>query len=265
MIMQDPTRVAFLISGSGSTMEAAIKAAKNDTLPGISPVVVISSNKKALGISKAQALGIPTKIIERKQFETPEMFGEELLRICQEYDVELISANGWLPLTPGNVIQTFKNKIINQHLGPLDPGRGFDFGGVGMYGLRVMASRFIFEWGINDIAPWTEATVHFVTEEFDKGDLVHTTKVSLPLPEKQFSLDELKNNRELQTYLKETVINFQKEFLPIEHQTVIAALSLFSFGKIPEGFQRSTPLIEEKDKIVLEKSKQLAIELFPTG
>lgn len=265
MIMQNPTRVAFFISGSGSTMEAVIKAVKNNSLVGISPTVVISSNKNALGLAKAQAFGIPTFIVEKKSFDTPQQFGDELIKICKDHAVELISNNGWLPLIPKNVTDQFRGKIINQHLGPLDPGRDFDFGGTGMYGLRVMAARFIFEWGINDIAPWTEATVHFVTEAFDKGDLVHTTKVSLPLPEKQFSLDEFKSRVELQTYLKETVINFQKEFLPIEHQTVIAALSLFSFGKIPEGFHRDTPLIEEKDKKVLEKSKQLAIELFPTG
>lgn len=122
-------RLALLISGSGTTMEAVIKAYQEKRLLGIRPV-------------------------------------------------DLISQNGWMPLTPENVVKRYEGRAFNQHPGPLDPGRSkFDFGGKGMFGSRVTCARVAFEWVVGEKNPWTEATTHYVTEKYDEGDLLEHQNV----------------------------------------------------------------------------------------
>ena len=136
-------KIALLISGGGTTMEAIIKAAQNDTLKNVSPVLVIVSKESAGGLIKAKNLGISEKnilVINPKNFKTEEEFGEKIIKECEERKVDFIGQYGWLVKTPENVCEAFKGRIINQHPGPLDNGRS-DFGGAGMYGKRVHKAR----------------------------------------------------------------------------------------------------------------------------
>lgn len=246
-------------------MEAVIKACRANTVPGIFSAAVIASSSAAEGLSKAALLGVPTAVVARADFKSAEEFGEALLQALQAFGIDLISNNGWLPLTPKAVVERYKNRIINQHPGPLDPGRGNDFGGTGMYGVRVMAARIIFEWITNPSDPWTEATVHFVTEKFDEGDLIHTARFSLPKPGEALTISALEKDHAIQESLRQRVVGVMKEFITLEHQTVITALSLFGEGTPPKGFRRSSPLINEGDKTTLGASKRLAALLFPKG
>src|SRR3989338_5911884 len=99
MIERDGMRTAYLVTGSGSTMEAAIKASKNGEIDGIVPAVVIASTPDAGGLQKADKLGVKTEVAHRKAYSSRDAFGKELLRILENYGVDLVGQFGWLPLT----------------------------------------------------------------------------------------------------------------------------------------------------------------------
>lgn len=253
-------RVALLISGGGTTAEAVIQACQSGKLKDIDPVVIISSRSDVLGITRAKKLGIPTRVVVPKKFKTTRAFGKRLLQILQSFRVDVVSQNGWLPLTPIEVIKKYKGKIINQHPGPLDPGR-MDFGGKGMYGKRVTCARLAYAWmkGANF---WTEATTHMVTEEYDKGVVVKSKKVLLPKVTKPLSFQLLRRSTKKLIHGTNTAAQL---LLSKEHANVIATLQLFvSRASLPK-LHRKKPLINKKDEHLVELAKQLAIELFPKG
>src|SRR3989338_4157665 len=137
--MSTVLRLAMLISGGGTTAAAIIKACRDGLLSGIEPVLVIASKQNINGIEIVKNLGIPEKdilVIAPKQFPTSEKFGETIIKACRQKNVDIVGQYGWLCKTPVNVIEAFRDRMINQHPGPLDPGRP-DFGGPGMYGRRV--------------------------------------------------------------------------------------------------------------------------------
>ena len=254
-------RIASLISGSGTTMEAVAKACREGVLVGlVKPVVVISSRQDNQGIKKAKRYGIKTFIVRPKDFSTSEAFGERLLEIFENFDVDLISQNGWLPLTPVNVVRKFRERIINQHPGPLD-GKRLDFGGKGMYGSRVICARLAFVWAIGQENPWTESTIHYVTKGFDEGSLIRVVRMAIPSFSRPITIAELQEDSQK---LIETTRLVQAQLLPLEHQNVIAVLRAFAKGN-PPRFVRSQPLISPGQKRVLLEAKKLAIRLFPQG
>jgi len=247
-------RLAILISGGGTTAEAIIKACQEKRLRGILPTIVISSRFDALGIQKAKNLGVKTIVISPKEFKSKKEFGKRLIRILKKYKIDLVSQNGWLPLTPKQVTEEYRGRIINQHPGPLDPGRKFDFGGKEMYGARVMCARLAYAWLTKEKKPWTEATVHFANEQYDKGDLLRTEKMSLPPLRGKFN----------EQILKEKTLELQKQLLPLEHKNVIESLRMLAKGEV-KGFRRKKPLIHKKNEKILLKAKEIAFRLFPKG
>lgn len=245
-------KLALLISGGGTTMQAIIKAC----LPAgrragtgyinVEPVLVIASNPKAGGIEKARALGIPEKdilIINPKDFENKEAFGEEIIKECKKREVNLIGQYGWMVKTPDNVISTFPDMIINQHPGPLDPGGNGDFGGAGMFGMRVHQARLEFVKKVNHNY-WTEATAHRVTSEFDKGAILKRKQVPI-LP-------------------NDTAETLRARVLPTEHQVQIETLQDFADGTVSE-FKREIPLVFRGEEKILEECKEMAKKMYPNG
>ena len=238
-------RIALLISGEGTTMEAIIKATKSGVLKDVIPALIISSRENAGGIEKAKALGISEKdivIINPKNFSKPEAFGEVILHECRVRDVDFIGQYGWHAKTPENVCSAYKGMIVNQHPTPLDTGRP-DFGGVGMYGLRDHQARLLFIRKTNRDF-WTEATAHRVTTNFDEGKIVKRKQIPI-LPD-------------------DTAESLQARVLPIEHEVQIETLRDFVSGTVVE-FTRSEPLIHPGEEGILEECKQLAIKMYPNG
>ena len=238
-------KIALLISGGGTTMEAIIKAAFDGRIKNVVPALVIASKPDAGGIEKALKLGILEKdilVINPKVFETPKDFGEQIIKACRERNVDFIVQYGWLAMTPENVINEYKNMIVNQHPGPLDNGRP-DFGGPRMYGMRVHQARLEFVRRVNRDF-WTEATAHRVTIEFDKGNIVKRKQITI-----------------LQNDTSETL---QARLLPIEHEVQIETLQDFANNNVQE-FVRETPLILPEEEKVLEECKKIAIDMYPKG
>jgi len=239
-------KLALFISGGGTTMEAIIKACKNGKLMNIEPVLVIASKHDAGGIEKARALGIPEKdilIIKSKNFKDREAFGEEIIKECKKREVNLIGQYGWMVKTPINVIDAFPDMIINQHPGPLDPCGNGDFGGAGMFGMRVHQARLCFVQKVQKDF-WTEATAHKVTSEFDKGVILKRKQVPI-LPD-------------------DTAETLQARVLPIEHEVQIETLQDFANGTVSE-FKREKPLVLKGEEKILEECKEIAKKMYPNG
>lgn len=252
---------AILISGSGSTAEAILRARKKGELDGINPVAVIASRPDSAGITKAQNLGFPVYVLERRGV-TAAVFASRLHGLLLNLHVELISQNGWLPLTPSDVVAAYRGRIINQHPGPLDPGRTADFGGKGMYGSRVTCARLAYSW-LTQTDPWTEATVHHVNQEFDKGSLIAVSRVELPQLPQAVTVAEL--TTDMRGTLIEATLDIQATLLPYEHALVIDTLRTIGESKIIPSYSRGLPLIPDARVHVAENAKNVAIQVFPQG
>lgn len=237
-------RIALLISGGGTTAREIIRACKSGRLDA-EPVCVIASQQDAGGIQKALQEGIPPKdvlVIARKDYETSEAFGEAILKACHERDVDLIGQYGWMPKTPANVIEAYSGMIINQHPGPLDPGRP-DFGGKDMFGRRVHCARLYFVRKDGQDF-WTEATAQRAAAEYDRGAVLKTKRVEI-LPD-------------------DDPISLQERVLPAEHEVQIETLRDFAQGTVKE-LVREHPLVPPEKELLLAEAKRIVIALFPHG
>lgn len=238
--------LALLLSGGGTTAARIISECRaGKTLEGMTPVLVISSDPEAGGIKKAKALGIAPEdviVIERKDFDTPEAFGEAIIAECSKREVDIIGQYGWMVKTPANVIAKYEGKMINQHPGPLDIGHQ-DFGGAGMYGMRVHSARLCF---VNKTQHnyWSEATAQRVAAEFDTGVVIKSKRVPI--------------------HIDDTPEMLQERMLPVEHEVQVLALEDFLNNDVTE-VTRSERLVGEHDLNILNECKQEAILKYPKG
>jgi folate-dependent phosphoribosylglycinamide formyltransferase PurN len=239
-------RLAILISGEGTTMQAIIKACRSGKIP-IDVACIVSSSVNAGGIKRAKSLGISPKkiiVINPNEFKNTDnkidqkSFGLKIIEKLRAHKVTIITQNGWLPLTPQVVIDEYENRIFNQHPGPIP-----DFGGKGMYGRRVHAARLIFTRLIKRDF-WTEAIVQKVHKDFDKGIVVKSVKVAI-LPD-------------------DTVEDLRERVLPFEHKIQIELLQDIVRGKVKEQTERKTSVRLDERKI-LDEAKKIGKLLYPKG
>lgn len=260
---KEALRTALLISGRGTTAQAVVEASRTGELEGkILPVAIISSSKDALGIDLGRKQNIPVYVIPRRDYQTSLQFGIDLLSLLLQLHVDVVSQNGWLPLTPKMVVATFRGRLINQHPGPLDPGFP-DFGGQGMYGRRVTAAVIAYSW-VSHALRHTEATTHHVSNEYDKGAIINVKTLDLPGIEISAGIEEVLHDPHLRQQLIEVTHFIQDTLLPLEHQNVISTLSHMADGEIP-NYVRPERLILAGQESVLESAKITAKELFPQG
>lgn len=241
-------KLALLISGNGTTAKKIFLACQKGELKGfINPAVVIASKDNIKGITRLKKAGFPNDrifVCNRKQYNSQEEFGEAMLQIFRKHNIDLIGQYGWLPLTPENVIAEYPNKIINQHPGPLYPGHP-DFGGKGMYGMRVHFARLCFaRFSGLEKDQFTEATAHYVSPEYDKGCVIG--KVKIPI----LSDDD--------------VNSLSKRVRRIEQRLHIKVLKQFAQGTVTEQ-GRDSHLVHKGQFKLLEESKEMAEKLFPRG
>lgn len=239
-------KIALLISGGGSTAERIIsECAPGRALDGLVPALLIASRPDAGGIQKALDLGMAPEnviVMEPKKFATPGIFGSAIVSECEKRGVEFVGQYGWMVKTPANVIKRYKGMMTNQHPGPLDIGRE-DFGGPGMYGMRVHCARILFvqatqhDW-------WSEATAQRVEEEFDKGVVLKRRQVPL--------------------YPNDTPETLAERMLPVEHDVQVETLADFLHNRVSEQL-RENPMITPNEVEILEKCKKQAIEMYPKG
>lgn len=154
-------RVAVLVSGGGTNLQAIIDAVENGTITNTQIVGVISNNKNAFALERAGRHGIPAQCISPKEFETRDEFNRVFLDKVNELNVDLIVLAGFLVVIPEMMIREYRNRIINIH-----PSLIPSFCGTGFYGLKVHEAAL--ERGVKVVG----ATVHFVDEGTDTGPII---------------------------------------------------------------------------------------------
>ncbi len=152
-------KLAVLVSGNGTTLQAIIDAINNKELDA-EIKIVISNTSEAYGLVRAEKSGINNYVLKDYKDE------KELYNKLKEADVDLIVLAGYLKLIPINVIRDFK--IINTK-----PDLLPKYGGKGMYGMNVHKAV------VENHEKETGATLHFVNEEYDKGRIISQTKVKV--------------------------------------------------------------------------------------
>jgi len=154
-------KIAVLVSGGGTNLQAIIDGINNNTITNSEIVVVISNNEDAYGLTRAKENGIDAKCISPKAFLSREEFNQALLDTINLYHVDLVVLAGFLVKIPEAMVHQYSHRIINIH-----PSLIPAFCGVGFYGLRVHEAAL--EKGVKV----TGATVHFVDEGMDTGKII---------------------------------------------------------------------------------------------
>ena len=161
-------RIAVLVSGGGTNLQAIIDAIAAGKITDTEIAAVISNNKNAYALERAKQAGIKDIVVSPKDFETREVFNENLLKTLQEVNPDLIVLAGYLVVIPESVIDVFENRIINIH-----PSLIPAFCGTGYYGLKVHEAAL--KRGVKVVG----ATVHFVDKGTDTGPIIMQKAVAV--------------------------------------------------------------------------------------
>ncbi len=146
-------KLAVLISGSGTNLQAIINAIENENLPA-EICCVVSDNPKAYGLERAEFVGIPTHVVKKGK-----TLSESILPLVEGVDYIVLA--GFLSILSEDFCKKWSKKIINLH-----PALLPKYGGKGMYG------NFVHQAVLNNNETESGATVHWVTEEIDKGAII---------------------------------------------------------------------------------------------
>ena len=158
---QKPLRVVVMVSGGGTNLQAIIDSVKDGTITNTKIVGVISNNKNAYALKRAEENGIPSMCVSPKEFETRDIFNEKLLEAVDSYEPDLVVLAGFLVVIPPEMIRKYENRMINIH-----PSLIPSFCGKGYYGLKVHEAALAR--GVKVVG----ATVHFVDEGTDTGPII---------------------------------------------------------------------------------------------
>lgn len=154
-------RVAVLISGGGTNLQAIIDGVKAGEIRNVELVSVISNNANAYGLERAKNAGIEGICISPKSFENRELFNEALLEALVSRKIDLVVLAGFLVNIPACVVKEFNHRIINIH-----PSLIPSFCGKGFYGIHVHEAALARGVKVSG------ATVHFVDEGTDTGPII---------------------------------------------------------------------------------------------
>jgi len=149
------TSIVILISGRGSNMEAIVKTAQKDAWPA-QIAAVISNRPDASGLDFARSHGIPTAVLDHKNFKDRAEFDRQLVQLIDSYAPDLVVLAGFMRILTGDFVRHYEGKLLNIHpsLLPLFPG--------------LHTHEQALEAGVSEHG----ATVHFVTEALDHGPMV---------------------------------------------------------------------------------------------
>ena len=154
-------KVAVLVSGGGTNLQAVIDAVEEGRISNARIDVVISNNKKAYALERAKKHGIEAVGLSPKDFESRDLFNEALYQELTRREIDLVVLAGCLVVIPDKIIRKFENRMINIH-----PSLIPSFCGKGCYGLKV------HEQALKRGVKISGATVHFVDEGTDTGPII---------------------------------------------------------------------------------------------
>jgi len=185
-------RIAVLVSGSGTNLQAIIDACKSGDIGNGAIKLVVSNKRDAYGLERARNEGIKA-VFENKE--------EAVLELLESEGIDLIVLAGYLKILSPEFIRKYENRIINVH-----PSLIPSFCGKGYYGLIVHEKAI--EYGVKV----SGATVHFVTEEADAGPIIMQGAVPV--------LDS------------DDASSLQKRVLDVEHKLLVEAIDLYCNNRL---------------------------------
>lgn len=156
-----PTKIAVLVSGGGTNLQALIDAEKSGIIKSGKIELVISNKPGAYALTRAENAGIKTAAINNKEYDTREAFEAEVKSVLKENGIELIILAGFMCILTESFTSSYPKRIINVH-----PSLIPSFCGEGFYGLKVHEAALAYGVKV------TGATVHFVNEIPDGGQII---------------------------------------------------------------------------------------------
>lgn len=166
--MDRKTKIAVLVSGGGTNLQALIDAEHNGIIKSGRITLVISNKENAFALTRAERAGIKTAVITRKSCGSAEAFEDELIKTLDSAGIELIVLAGFMSILSSKFTSHYERRIINVH-----PSLIPSFCGEGFYGLRV------HEAALAKGVKVTGATVHYVNEIPDGGEIIMQKAVAV--------------------------------------------------------------------------------------
>ena len=155
-------KIAVLVSGGGTNLQALIDAQHAGIIYSGQISLVISNNPGAFALERAAKAGIPTETVSKKQLGgSQEAFEKRIKELIAQYQIDLIVLAGFMSILSENFTKNYPERILNVH-----PSLIPSFCGVGYYGLRVHEEALAYGVKV------TGATVHFVNEIPDGGKII---------------------------------------------------------------------------------------------
>lgn len=172
-------RVAVFVSGGGTNLQALIDAARSGIIKHAELSLVISNNPEAYAITRAENADIPVAIVSSKEYATQDAFESKLHTILASNDIDLIVLAGFMKILSQNFTSRYPKRILNVH-----PSLIPSFCGKGFYGLKVHEAAIAYGVKV------TGATVHFVNEIPDGGEIILQKSVCVKKDESAESLQQ---------------------------------------------------------------------------
>ena len=194
-------RIAVLVSGGGTNLQALIDSQARGELGGGEIVTVISSKEGAFALERAAKAGIPGCVLPRKSFDSNQAMTLALVKLLKELSIDLVVLAGCMIIFTKELTDAYPNAVINVH-----PALIPSFCGPGMYGHHVHEA--VLAYG----AKISGATTHFVDEQVDHGGVI--MQASVPVLE------------------DDTPDTLAARVLTVEHRILPESVSLFCAGKL---------------------------------
>ena len=179
MKSNEKIKVAVLVSGGGTNLQAIIDAEKAGIIKHGTVSLVISNNAEAYALTRAANAGISTVVIPSKEYKEQAAFEKKLIDTLEENEIGLIVLAGFMRILSENFTSKYPKRIINVH-----PSLIPSFCGKGFYGLKVHEAALAYGVKV------TGATVHFVNEIPDGGEIILQKSVYINKGESAESLQQ---------------------------------------------------------------------------
>lgn len=166
--MKEKTKIAVLVSGGGTNLQALIDAEKSGVLTNGEITLVIADKQEAYALERAKKASIPTKVLVKKSYKDRAAFEEALISALDEAGIELIVLAGFMCILSEAFTSRYPKRILNVH-----PSLIPSFCGEGFFGLRVHEAALAYGVKV------TGATVHYVNEVADGGEIILQKAVAI--------------------------------------------------------------------------------------
>ena len=203
-------RIAVLVSGGGTNLQALIDAQARGELGGGEIVAVVSSKAGAYALERAAKAGIPGYVLPRKDFDSNRAMTLALVELLKNLEIDLVVLAGCMIIFTQELVDAYPNAVINVH-----PALIPAFCGKGFYGLHVHEAAL--RYGVK----LSGATVHFVSEECDGGPIILQKAVAVREDDTPETLQRRIMEEAEWKLLPRAVALFCEDRLAVQGRTVI--------------------------------------------